>query len=534
MSNDEMKKEREEKQKSLENAGLAGAASEVVDRYGSANKEFLVGYKGVDNETGQKLSKSLKSIAGSKVNPDYRDTNIHQQAGFSAEVESNSRKNAENIINKGNRRNTRTDDAAKQKYGNSEIGGKNDPLYDHVELDADGKPIAGTATQLKFVGKGGEDSLNKITSKDFDKYFENDVPIEVPSDYYDGIRKAAGEKAEKIQEQIEHLKKIQAGNQDAQNTQNTLEAKQKLLKKLESVRDGKSIRKSNVSSKEAVFARLHPKLATAKDIANISHRAGMEQAKSGAVIGGGFSVVKNLVAVVKGEKDADTAVKAVIKDTGIAATVSYATGAGGSAIKAVMQNAESAVARGLSKTNIPAVIVTTTIEAGKTLGKFIKGEIDGVECLTELGEKGTGMLASAMFAAIGQAAIPIPVVGAMIGSMVGYALSSAFYGQLVSALKDAKLAREERIRIEKECAEAVAMIRAYRLEMENAISHYLSDHIAVFQESFDGIKNALTIGDVDGFIAGANTITCKLGGKPQFNNFSEFDSFMENENTLRL
>ena len=38
------------------NAGLAGAHAEVVQRYGEANKQHLVGYSGVDRETGQKMA----------------------------------------------------------------------------------------------------------------------------------------------------------------------------------------------------------------------------------------------------------------------------------------------------------------------------------------------------------------------------------------------------------------------------------------------------------------------------------------------
>jgi hypothetical protein len=537
------KEEREDKEQTLVNVGLAGAAAEVVERFGSANKELLVGYSGVDNETGQVLSKGLKSISESKINPDYKENNINQQSGFSAEVQSNSRKNAENIINNKDTKHSRTDDIKKQAYRDKEIGGKNDQLYDHVELDSKGNPIEGTATQMKFVGHGGMDSLNKLTSKEFQKYFDNDVPIEVPSDYYESIRKAAAEKVNETQLQIDYLKN------NKPHEKALIEDKQRQLKKLQNIRDGKGIIKSNVSSKEARFARLHPELATAVDIVKVSHRAGLEQAKAGAVIGGSISIIKNLVAVCKDEKDVEDAIIDIVQDTGTATAVSYATGSSGAAIKGALQNSKSAFTRALSKTNIAATLVSISLETGKTLSKYIKGEIDGVQCFEELGEKGTGMLSSAMFsslgtagavavfgksAVIGQLIIPIPIIGGLIGGMVGYALSSACYDQLMRALKDAKIARENRIKIEAECAEAIHMIREYRIEIEAAISSYLSDHIASFHNAFDGIKTALNIGDIDGFIAGANAITRKLGGKPQFENMSEFESLMDNSEKLSL
>jgi hypothetical protein len=537
------KKQREDEAKTLENVALTVAAAEVVQRYGSANKEPLVAYSGIDNETGKVYAKSLKNIAAGKTNPDYQDNNIKQQAGFSAEVQSTSRKNADNIINGKKSRHTRTDDIEKQKYGKKTIGGKNDPLYDHVELDSNGKPIPNSATQMKFVGDGGNDSLQKLTSAKFQKYFDNEIPIEVPSDYYDSIRKAAEEKARKVQNEIDHLIK------NKPNEKTLIKEKQRQLKKLEGIRDGKSIRKSNVSSKEAKFAKLHPKLATVKDIVKYSHKAGLEQAKYGVAIGGSISIIKNLVAVVKEEKEAEEALFEVIKDTGSAATLSYITAFTGAAIKGAMQNAKSGMTRALSKTNLPATFVTVTLETGKTLAKYYKGEIDGVQCFEELGEKGTGLISSALFSglgaagavsvfgksfAIGQIAIPIPVIGGLIGGMLGYALSSACYGQLMAALKEAKMARERRIKIEAECAEAVRMIQQYRAEIETAIAEYLSDHIITFHTAFDEIKTALNIGDIDVFIAGANTITGKLGGEPQFKDMEGFESIMNGSDKLSL
>jgi hypothetical protein len=260
----------------------------------------------------------------------------------------------------------------------------------------------------------------------------------------------------------------------------------------------------------------------------------MEQAKYGAVISGSISMITNLVAVVKGDKEPEEAAIAIVKDTGTGAVVSYTTAFAGSSLKGALQNAGPKFLQNVSKTNLPAVIVTTALETGKTLAKYIRGEIDGVECLEELGEKGTGMAASALFATIGQIAIPIPVIGGMIGGMLGYALSSACYGQVMAALKEAKLAREERLRIERECEEAIKMIRQYRAEMETLISRYLSDHINTFHMAFDGMKKALNTGDIDGFITGANTITRKLGGKPQFDTFGEFDSLMQGPKELIL
>ena len=136
------------------------------------------------------------------------------------------------------------------------------------------------------------------------------------------------------------------------------------------------------------------------------------------------------------------------------------------------------------------------------------------------------MIASSLFTVIGQVAIPIPVVGGLIGSMAGYALSSATYGVLMSSLKEAKIAREERIAVEKACEEHKKMIREYRAQLDSIIEEYLSDRMEIFNDSFSGIKESLAIGDVDLLIESANSITDTLGGKKPFETMDDFNSKM--------
>jgi uncharacterized membrane protein (Fun14 family) len=126
------------------------------------------------------------------------------------------------------------------------------------------------------------------------------------------------------------------------------------------------------------------------------------------------------------------------------------------------------------------------------------------------------------------------VVGGMLGGMLGYAIASASYGTLLISLKDSKLAHEERIQIEQVCEEHIQMIRAYRLELEEIISKYLVSNMELFQQSFDNMKNSLGIGNIDGFISGANSISKALGKPPQFENLDEFSAIMDSNTTFKL
>lgn len=513
-------------EKSIQTAGVIGASTETVQRFGEAVKVHLVAYTGQDNETGQKLAKGLKEISQSKTNPQHHTQNVKQQAGFSAEVKAVARENAERAIRgEKNTRTTRTDDMAKQSDGKGgTIGGKNEQYYDLAEVDKNGIYVEGSGRQLKFVGGTPEECADRLLLKKYDKYRDADIDIEIPSDFHDKVVKTLTEKAERLQKEIDKAEK----NGNAK----LAEQKKAQLDRVEKTRQ--NLKKSNVSNKDALEARLHAKLSTAKDIARVSNRAGIQAAQSGAIVGGGISFIRNSVAVIKGEKELTEAVGEVAGDTATAAGLGYATGFAGSVVKGYMQNASSNYLQALSKTNLPATLVATAWQTGKTLKKYANNEIDGVECLTELGENGVGMLASAAGAAIGQVVIPIPVVGSVVGGMVGYAMSTAYYNSLVTTLKEAKLAHEDRLLIEKECEEAVACMRQYRNDIESATQNYLSDHIQAFQQAITIMKTASDCGSVDDFVVGANIITEKLGGTPQFRTKTEFDSLMNKPESFKL
>lgn len=521
--------ESKERDRNIINAGITGANSDTVQRYGAGIKEHIVAYEGIDNESGQQLSRSLKKISEYKVDEEHPDTSYRQQAGFAAEAKTAARENAEKAISGDKHTRTqRTDDMDKQSDGKGNaVGGTNDQLYDVAETDVNGTYISGSGRQLKYVGNDADDCYKKLMQKDYDKYRDADAKLEVPADYYDDVKKRLSEEADKVRRQI--------AKAEADGNTETAEKLKERLERIE--KTNKNLKKGRLTNKEAIEARKNPALSTAKDIARVSHRAGLEGAKYGAAIGGGISVITNLVACVNGEKEADEAVKCVAKDTAVSAGTGYVSGFSGSVIKGVMQNSSSQYMRALSKTNLPATMVAVTISVGKTMKRYFDGEITGVECFEELGENGVSMVSGAMFAAAGGAvgAVGGPIgsmIGGAIGGMVGYAVASASYGLLLDSLKEARLAEEERIRIEEECRQYVELIRKYRATLQADIEKYLSEYMDVFEEAFDGIKECLMIGDVDGFISSANRITKALGKEPVINNKEELNGLIKSEKPI--
>ena len=88
--------------RTLDNVAISTGNSENVSRFGSADAEWIKAYRGIDNETGKVLTKSLKDISQYKLSEDYYERNIRQQSGFAAEVAKVADDNSKNIINKSN------------------------------------------------------------------------------------------------------------------------------------------------------------------------------------------------------------------------------------------------------------------------------------------------------------------------------------------------------------------------------------------------------------------------------------------------
>lgn len=529
-----MTQDDERSKRKIEEEVLKGAAAETVQGYGSAVKQHYVAYSGMDNETGQRLAKGLKDISKSKINPEYWSQNIKQQAGFAAEVKSVARKNAQNIIEGKGNRFTRTDD----------IGRVNDPLADLVEIAPDGTVISGTASQMKFVGRSPEDLLEKLNSEKYQKYIDAKEILDIADDDFEALLGKNGksgiidEKIKALQNQADQAKKLGkdqvAGQKEAQ------------IEKYEYIK--KKLRKSGLTREEAIDARLHSVVSTAKDVTKIANEAGVGQAKIGAGITGSLSLVRNVVACIKGDKTPEEAALAVVEDTGRGAAFSYVSAFSGSVIKGAMQNSKLSFVQSLSKTNLATTLVTTTVDVGKTLHRYFGGDITSIQCIEELGQQGIGEIGSAMFSTMGvslaSSMAPIGAasakvfaygaVGGLIGATLGYTAAIACYQELATALKEAELAREERIRIEKECAEAVAMIRQYRQEMNDMVSEYLSEHIQTFNKGFLEMDKAIAERDINGFIRGNASIQELLGKEVQFRTQEEFDALMASDMPLKL
>ncbi|GAA9396652.1 hypothetical protein HpHA275_03740 [Helicobacter pylori] len=135
---------------------------------------------------------------------------------------------------------------------------------------------------------------------------------------------------------------------------------------------------------------------------------------------------------------------------------------------------------------------------------------------------------------IGQLAIPIPVVGALIGGFVGITMSKTFYDISLKTLKEAKDARQKRIEIEKECRESIRLLEMHQNQFNEVFERYFHGTIKFFNESFDELERVLYAGDADLVIGVHNKIQEGLGQKALFDNKQEGWELITSNKNIRM
>lgn len=505
--------EKKNKQSELVNIAISSGLYETTQRYGQANAEFLKGLRGVDNITGDIFDRSLSKIHKYKIS---NENNINQQAGFSAEVASVAKKNAEAIIEGKLNRFARSEDIA--KYG------KNHNTIDIVELIGENEI---STSQMKFVSNPDE-LLRKIAcgegegKNNLSRYLDADK-LEVPTDQVKHMKKRCRDEASNLRQQAQYVK----GN-------GNLELAEKLSKHADNYEILETkITDSGITAQEAIEYRLHPEFSTLKDIGKVSHKAGIEGAKFGMVIGGSISLVTNIISVYSQDKNFNEAVLDIATTTATSAGVGYLTSFSGSAITAFMQQSQLGVIRDLSKTNIPAIVISTCLATSQSIKKYIINEIEAEELFEELGQTAVSNLSSTGFAAIGQLAIPIPVLGGLIGGMVGYAISNIFYAGYLDALKLAKKSQEDYTFIKMKCDASNKLNKQYEAVIDEIFVKKISQIDNESKILFEQIKSIRDI-SADDYFEAMNSFAKVVGKNLGFNNMQEFDSAMLSKDPLKF
>jgi len=117
---------------------------------------------------------------------------------------------------------------------------------------------------------------------------------------------------------------------------------------------------------------------------------------------------------------------------------------------------------------------------------------------------------------------------------VAYASLTEAYTILMSVLEEANLAHEEMLRVKAECDASAALIRQYRMDMEEAVTAYFDRHYDSIEAGMYAIDRALLEQDSNGYLKGNAELLQLLGHEVQFTNQEEFDDFMDSDMDFKL
>ncbi len=246
----------------------------------------------------------------------------------------------------------------------------------------------------------------------------------------------------------------------------------------------------------------------------------------GEILNGFVSFIKSLYECQKKGKDPRKALKHTAIATLKGGAYSYGVVFSSSLLGGMMQNSTNKVIQNLSNGSMPTMIVGVGVANVTIFTRYFSGKIDEAELCKQLGRTNTSLLSGGTMAIAGQALIPIPVVGALIGGFVVITMSKTFYDISLKTLKEAKEVHQRRIEIEKECRESIRLLEMYRNQFKEVFERYFHGTIKFFNESFDELERVLYADDADLVIGANNKIQEGLGQKALFGNKQECWEFI--------
>lgn len=430
---------------------------------------------------------------------------------------------------------------AAKKYAKPDTYSGNRTLYDSPKAKqsaktkafASGEPVTDPYTGEELCKTIKE--AKRLYGKDWQKHVAESDHITPLQQVHEETKNNVWNTVEDIQEAAnsdKNIKVISRQNNNAKrNKTNTEYVENEEYLKDKGVRltqEGKEQAiEDEKTSKKAIQTALDK--SAGKNILETFNDAGMQGAKNAGLTALTTAGIMNIVSVIKGEKTIEEALSDTAKAGGLGTVTGYGMSGALTVISHTLSNSSSKFLQGLIQSNIPGKIVTAVMVTGDTLKKWGNGEITTQECLIQLGDKGLNMTTMGMSMAIGQAMIPIPVVGGAVGALVGSVLTSTLYKNTIEALKARELEHQERIRITEECRRAVEQIRKYREELEKYLQSYLQECRECFESALSTMYVSFETGDADGVIASANDITRKLGGNVQYETIDEYMDFLDSD-----
>ena len=240
----------------------------------------------------------------------------------------------------------------------------------------------------------------------------------------------------------------------------------------------------------------------------------------------GKSGAKKAWRMMKGEWQNGSIFAEVLVDSAKSVANGYVTSSIGSGVGMA---AETAGLGGITRINAHLAIAAGIVQSSKSLIAYLDNRIDAEQMLDEINQTAVNGTAAFYYGTVGQTAIPIPVAGALIGSIVGYFVGNILYQSSLLSLGEpvhVKQAQKRRQRVEELCLHAIPLIQQHREELQRVIKENCIGQVALFNTAFQTMDSAFEESDPNVYISQLETICSALHAGLPFKSFLEFDMFM--------
>ncbi|NVZ10363.1 hypothetical protein HW932_13945 [Allochromatium humboldtianum] len=388
--------------------------------------------------------------------------------------------------------------------------------------------------KVDILIKNGEEIVREAQAKSCNSAARSAFALS-DAEYKEMQRLAPSDQFEKIKELLR--KRIDSGALKAEDYEQTLRNIEESLKH-------ENVSSSGTTYQEALNAT---DVKTAQDIADKfklksaltdMHESGKRAGKVGALLTGSISAVTGVHSLHKGEIEVGELLSRVAVDS----AKGYATGYVVTAMSKGITYSTTyllgeSVARSFARSNAPVAIAAGVVNASKSFVAYINGDIGGEQLLDEVSHTAITSTSSFYYGALGQVAIPIPIIGALVGAGVGYFIGNMLHQSGLVALGDSRVvkeAKERRYAVQAMCLAVIPEIQKNRLELESYLESYFSQRKNDFLASFCVLDNSLYSWNPDEFVLGLEKINNQFGISLQFKSFADFDLFMSSDEVFEF
>jgi len=196
-----------------------------------------------------------------------------------------------------------------------------------------------------------------------------------------------------------------------------------------------------------------------------------------------------------------------------------------------------ALAHAASKRVPGAAIAVAAKETTQSITAYLQGKISKEQMLEEISHTSISTASMLYYGAIGQAVIPVPILGGAIGAGIGFLVASLLNRSGVVALgstAEVKAARKRREIIAALCQQATQHTRAVRESLQSHLSSHFEQRHENFAQAFRDMEQSLSDWNSDSFVAGLANINAQFGLEISYARFDDFYAAMSSRQPLTL